>query len=57
MWRAMAALEIAAQPHQTEAKPSIVSQAMTATAARLTMPNVTTRRLLDKSSVPQIAIT
>jgi hypothetical protein len=53
----MAALEIAAQPHQTEAKPSIVSQAMTATAARLTMPNVTTRRLLDKSSVPQIAIT
>jgi hypothetical protein len=31
MWKAIAPLVIAAQPHQTEAKPPIVSQAMTPT--------------------------
>ena len=46
----MAPLVIAAQPHQTEANPSIVSQAITPTATRLTMPKITTRRRVDRSS-------
>lgn len=40
----MAALETAAHPHHTEAKPETVSRAMITTAIRLTMPNSTTLR-------------
>lgn len=38
----MAALETAAHPHHTEAKPKTVSRAMTMTAARFTTPKITT---------------
>jgi hypothetical protein len=40
----MAALETAAHPHHTEAKPETVSLAMMITATRLTMPNAATLR-------------
>jgi hypothetical protein len=40
----MAALETAAHPHHTEAKPETVSRAMMTTAIRLTTPNSTTLR-------------
>jgi hypothetical protein len=40
----MAALETAAQPHQTEANPEMVSWAMMMTATRLTTPKITTLR-------------
>lgn len=40
----MAALEIAAQPHHTEANPETVSLAMMMTATRLTTPKIATFR-------------
>ena len=43
----MAAEITAAQAHHTEAKPSIVSWAMTATATRFATPKMTIRRSLD----------
>ena len=42
MCRAMPALVTAAHPHHTEANPSTVSLAITATATRLTAPKRTT---------------
>lgn len=56
-WMTITMLVTAAQAHHSEITPVAMSQASTATAARLRIPNTTKRELVDASSGPQVAIT